>query len=569
MKNVKKIGTCLLAGSLLTFVGCSIGGTGSSSTVYYTVKFVQEGYTDIEYTVKAGEALTTIPTPQPVVGYTVKWEADLDNITQDMTIEAVATPNDYSITYQLATEDGETMEGELTQTVTYDAEYTLATPEKANCNFLGWSSGTTVLPQTGIWKIADDVTLSAAWAEAYYTIVFAQTDGSTVTRLVEIGETLAESDIPEPISEDGYEVAWSVEDFSTITETTTVTVVKTAKKYSVTYNLDEGETMEDSSSDTFAYNSAYTLKEPTKEGYTFQNWKTADGVAVPLTGTWKYLSNLELTAEWTADNNTITFIYANGDKVERTLQTGSALTDIPTLNSVEGYDVAWSITDFSTVTGATTVTEVRTPKTYVITFKVPEDTNLNGTTQNVVYNSEYTLPTPNYAGYAFIAWEHNGTFVPANGEWKIASDVELQASWLCTVTFVRQDLTTEVRTVKMGDALTDIPTCNAKKGYAVDWSVKDFSKIESNMTVVEEATANKYTIKFNSNGGSAMSDKTVTYDGEYTLETPTRSGYQFDGWLDESGKKVELTGTWMTDSNVTLTAKWTAQQANDGWTGNS
>ena len=328
--------------------------------------------------------------------------------------------------------------------------------------------------------------------------------------------------------------------------------------------------MTDSTADTFAYNSAYELKTPTKEGYTFQNWKTAEGVAVPLTGTWNYLTSLELTAEWTADNNTITFIYANGDKVERTLQTGSTLTDIPALEPVEGYDVAWSITDFSVITGATTVTETRTPKTYVITFNVPEDTSWDGKTQEVVYNSDYTLPTPNYDGYAFRAWEYKGESIAANSQWNIASDVELKASWLCTVTFVYQDETTVVRTVKKGESLTDIPACSEKKGYTIVWSVTDFNKIESNMTVVEEVTANKYTITYNADGGSVESTTmSVTYGQGYTLFTPTRGGYTFDGWVDASGNKVEMTGTWTTDSSVALTAKWTKKTTEDNnWTNN-
>ncbi len=565
-RNIKVLGALALVSGLIAAGGCTLGG-GASSDKFYTVTFVQDGYEAVTRTVKEGTALVDVPTPQPVEGYTVVWEnVDVSNVTTDLTIEAVATANDYLITYQVSEADGETLDGELTQTVTYDAAYELATPTKENYDFLAWKANDQILSQTGTWNIASDVTLVPTWKVSSYTIVFSQTDGTEVVRLVDFGSTLPAEEIPTPIPVDGYDVAWSITDFSTVTGNTNVTVVKTPKQYTVSYQLENGETLD---SDTFEYNSTYELKLPTKDGYTFRYWKDAKGTPIPPTGTWNYLNNLELTAEWTANDNLITFLYKDGTTVERTLQTGATLTDIPTLNPVEGYDVAWSITDFTTVTGTTTVTEVRTPKTYVVTFIVPEDAGMNGKTQEIVYASDYTLPTPEWDGYTFASWEYNGASIGANGNWSIANNVELKATWLCTVTFVYQDETTVVRTVKKGEALTDIPACNDKKGYILAWDVTDFSKIESNMTVVEEVKAKKYTVTFNPNNGSVSSTTmSVTYDKEYTLLTPTRNGYKFEGWYDQEGKKVELTGVWTTDSNVTLTASWTEIKNNDGWTNN-
>ena len=568
-KNTKIFGALALVSGLIVAGGCSLGG-GASSDKFYTVTFVQEGYADVVRTVKEGTALTDIPETQAKEGYTVVWgDIDVSNVTKDLTITAVATPNEYLITYQIAESDGETMEGELTQTVTYDATYELATPEKENYEFLGWKSNSQIVAQTGTWKIANDVTLTAAWKNACYTIVFVQTDGTQVVRLVDIGSTIPAEDVPELITVPGYDVEWSVTDFSTITDNATVTAVKTAKNYTVSYNLTEGEEMEDATADTFAYNTAYELKVPTKEGYTFQNWKNAEGAAVPLTGTWNYLSNLELTAEWTADDNTITFIYTNGDKVEKTVQTGGALTDIPALEPVEGYDVAWSVTDFTNITGAVIVNEVRTPKSYTITFKVTEDSTIDGTTQKVVFNSEYTLPTPTRENYNFVGWEKPEGGIVTDEKWSIASDITLTARWVedfYTVTFVYENGDSITRTVKKDAALTDIPAPTQKKGYTSVWNVTDFSKIEGNMKVDETVTANKYVITFDGNGFTMESaTMEVTYDDNFTLPTLTRNGYTFGGWYDENGNKVE-SGTWTTDSNVTLKAKWT--QNNDGWTNN-
>ena len=44
-----------------------------------------------------------------------------------------------------------------------------------------------------------------------------------------------------------------------------------------------------------------------------------------------------------------------------------------------------------------------------------------------------------------------------------------------------------------------------------------------------------------------------------TLPASTRAGYKFDGWYTASGDK--FTGGKLTE-NITLTAKWTAQESN-------
>jgi uncharacterized repeat protein (TIGR02543 family) len=43
------------------------------------------------------------------------------------------------------------------------------------------------------------------------------------------------------------------------------------------------------------------------------------------------------------------------------------------------------------------------------------------------------------------------------------------------------------------------------------------------------------TVSFNSNGGSTVENKTVTFDSAYgTLAEPTKTGYTFAGWYAES-----------------------------------
>lgn len=69
------------------------------------------------------------------------------------------------------------------------------------------------------------------------------------------------------------------------------------------------------------------------------------------------------------------------------------------------------------------------------------------------------------------------------------------------------------------------------------------------------------TVKFNANGGStSTTSKTVTYGNTYgTLPTPTKSGYNFNGWYTASsgGSKVTSSTSVTATSDHTLYAQWT------------
>ena len=71
--------------------------------------------------------------------------------------------------------------------------------------------------------------------------------------------------------------------------------------------------------------------------------------------------------------------------------------------------------------------------------------------------------------------------------------------------------------------------------------------------------AKKYTVTYNTNGGSAVSSATVSEGNKLTApEAPTKAGYTFLGWY----KDAAFTNSWNFDadtvtSNTTLYAKWT------------
>jgi uncharacterized repeat protein (TIGR02543 family) len=66
-------------------------------------------------------------------------------------------------------------------------------------------------------------------------------------------------------------------------------------------------------------------------------------------------------------------------------------------------------------------------------------------------------------------------------------------------------------------------------------------------------------LKYDSNGGSAIGDRTFTVPTEVDFEDadyfPTRTGYKFTGWYQEKELQTRL-GTFTVSSNMTVYAGW-------------
>ncbi|MDE6293841.1 MAG: InlB B-repeat-containing protein [Clostridiales bacterium] len=191
------------------------------------------------------------------------------------------------------------------------------------------------------------------------------------------------------------------------------------------------------------------------------------------------------------------------------------------------------------------------------------------------------ITEPKRTGYTFGGWyweqactteyEFN---TPITSTTSLA-DRTVYAKWTpktITVKFVNEDGETEITTkgVTFGQKITDMPDAPAKKGYNhVGWCKLDDTAWTSDtvlnaekLTLKAVYTAKSVTIKFNSAEGSAVADKTVTFDEELTaddLPTPTRAGYKFGGWFDSNNKQWKA-GVKVTEEALNLTAKWTIKE---------
>ncbi len=210
--------------------------------------------------------------------------------------------------------------------------------------------------------------------------------------------------------------------------------------------------------------------------------------------------------------------------------------------------------------------------TYTVSF------NSNGgtvvTSQTVNYNETAIEPTaPTKTGYTFGGWYTDEALMSEfNFSIAITADTMLYAKWTAepsTVSFNSNGgSSVDSQTVDYNTTATP-PAAPTKTGYSFDgWysdealtSAFNFSAaITADTMLNAKWTINQYTVSFNSNGGTAVTSQTVTYNETATEPTaPTRTGYTFEGWYTDEVLTSEFNFTTAITANVTLYAHWKAK----------
>lgn len=154
---------------LTTLAACDISSMTKDYKKTVTITFVQDGEEDIVKTITEGEDLTSIPNIVYKTGYSASWDrTDFTNIKSDITVNAVYTPNEYTITYVLD-KQGATISSDA-QTVKYDSNFSLLIPSCDGYQFNGWKiQGTNTTFSNGKWTRLEDITLVASWEMMEWT----------------------------------------------------------------------------------------------------------------------------------------------------------------------------------------------------------------------------------------------------------------------------------------------------------------------------------------------------------------------------------------------------------------
>ena len=107
----------------------------------------------------------------------------------------------------------------------------------------------------------------------------------------------------------------------------------------------------------------------------------------------------------------------------------------------------------------------------------------------------------------------------------------------------------------------ELPPEHTKDGYTfVGWYLDEAltvpykgEPITADMNFYAKFEINRYTVTFDSNGGSEVPSKTIDWNTAVATETPTKTGYNFKGWFLSDGTKYT---DQQIKSDTTLTARW-------------
>ena len=357
----------------------------------------------------------------------------------------------------------------------------------------------------------------------------------------------------------------------------------------------------------------------TKTGYHFLGWaktSTAKEAELDNLATVHNLANtagskVTLYAVWEANTYTVAF-HANGGSGSPMAEQSFTYDEAAKALSRNRYTrtgytfKGWALTDKATEAqyadqakvqnlivmqdGVLDLYAVWTAQSYTVSFDANGGNMMtDSTSKEVTYGSTYgTLPAATRIGYDFAGWyteKEAGTAIIADSTVSITGDTTLYARWTAkqfTVSFDTNkgsgsSIPTAVNSINVtyDDSYGNLPV-TGRTGYTFNgWftASRGGSEVTANtkvtltadQTLYAQWTANTYKVTFNTNGGSfadSTTDKRIdqTYDANYTLpgETPTRTGYIFQGWYTSStaGSQIAATTKMTTTGTQTLYAQW-------------
>lgn len=164
--------------------------------------------------------------------------------------------------------------------------------------------------------------------------------------------------------------------------------------------------------------------------------------------------------------------------------------------------------------------------------------------QNIESGKQAQMPeVPTKEGYNFIEWQLNGVKYDFNSP--VTANIELVA--------VYEKIEAEIPTNTKPS--TTQPSNNKPNNNGNNSG--NTSKPSQPETPAQPTTptVKKYTVAFDSNGGSAVNSQTINEGNKVSKpKNPTKAGYNFSGWL-LNGSNYDFNSS--VTSNITLVAKWT------------
>ena len=455
--------------------------------------------------------------------------------------------------------------------------------------FAAWSDESTDNPRT--ITMNGNITLSAEFTPVTYSITYGLGGGELADGASNPDSYTIEDDdvtLNNPVRRGYTFLGWSGTGISDGTPKVTIEKGSTGDRnytaqwqedvYTISYNLDGGQLAQgDTNPLEYTVNTeTFTLKNPTKTGYTFAGWEgtgitVANATVTIAKGT---TGNRSYTATWMAgEAYTIAYDLDGGALPEGESNPAAYNVETPTFTLVnpvrEGYTFeGWTdlneevpqktVTITKGATGNHSYTAHWIVNQYQITFVLG-----NGqpdVVQPQDYGTSLTVPVdPIRTGYKFLGWDNSiPTSMPAK-------DLVFTAKWelvIYTITYNLDGGSVETPNPTEYNYESKAITLNnpTKEGYTfAGWTGSGIEGTSDEVTIAQYSTGdrtytatwavNQYTITFKLGNGDDDVVMTQNYGTELVVPVPTRKGYNLTGWDSEVPATVPA-------ENKTFTAKW-------------
>ncbi|WP_016993254.1 InlB B-repeat-containing protein [Lysinibacillus boronitolerans] len=218
--------------------------------------------------------------------------------------------------------------------------------------------------------------------------------------------------------------------------------------------------------------------------------------------------------------------------------------------------------------------------TYTVSFDVAGGSPVSN--QTVVHEGKASQPTPapTKAGHIFEGWYTSPAYTtPYDFNSAITRHTTIYAKWIPITYTVRFDVNggsaVSNQTVEHGKKASQPAQEPTKAGYTFGgWYMSnayttpyDFnSAINENTTIYAKWIPGMYTVRFDVDGGSAISDQTVEY-GEKASQPkiePTKAGYTFVGWYTNNAYTTPFKFDTAITANTVIYAKWISNDTGGG-----
>lgn len=545
-----------------------------------TVTAEKEGYSFVEWVDEDGNS-TTIPAEMPAESIYIKatWEVEY-----------------FDVVYMNGTEVHDSSASAYGDAV-YEA---YAAPTKAGYKFAGWydedgkqpsdyaSMPAKALTFTATWEVRDDMAYNTEIYEMDVNGDYQLKSRETKTDGVTGEKVTLEYTVPAGFHLD--ETKNNVLE-ETVPEAGMLTLVAYIARNEHVLSTTVGD---DTVTENYFFGETIApVADPVKEGYDFLGWFDASGNEVEIPGAMDD-ADIIVTAKFEIQTYDAVFnagedaVFPNGQTSQTIpVDYGKDITDPDTDPVKEGFKFeGWStdgstvITDFGAMgTDDVEYKPVWTKKSYTVNYNVLNPDTLETTvvdTDTVEYQgviaatpADYTVPDGYTMSDAYIDAAFTTKFDASTMKMP-ADDYNLYyklSAVTYTITFVENGANEDVAdiTAAYGEKVV-APAQPTKDGFnflgwfedgATTAYVFDTMPL-GGATLTAKWEEIKYTITFDENGGSAVTDIEAVAGAAITAPSTTQPGYEFLGWY-KVGSTEKYEFTTMPAENIQLIAKWKAE----------